>query len=417
MRRLVTDEMIHNQIQTVGTDAQLSMAESPTAFVHLSLHTEFSLVDSTVRIKPMVKKVAASMPAVAVTDRSNMFALVKFYRAASGAGIKPIAGVDLKVRGSAPEGGITRVLLLVQNEMGYANLTNLVSRGYQEGQLDGTPVVDIQWIFAANEGLIALSGSIDGDVAEALKRGNPEEALEVARGWQMVFGDRYYLELTRTQRDFEEQYIAGACAIAVDLDIPVVATNDVRFLHKNDYESHEARLCIQTGYVLADSRRQKLVSKQQYLKSADDMIALFADMPVAISNSVEIAKRCNLTLKLGTPVLPDFPIPEGMTETEFFYASAREGLEQRLVQLYDTKRADFAEIREPYDARLTRELDVIAGMGFPGYFLIVADFIKWSRDNLIPVGPGRGSGAGSLVAYALMITDLDPLEYDLLFER
>jgi DNA polymerase-3 subunit alpha len=417
VRRLVTDEMIHNQIQTVGTDAPLSMAESPTAFVHLSLHTEFSLVDSTVRIKPMVKKVAASMPAVAVTDRSNMFALVKFYRAASGAGIKPIAGVDLKVRGSAPEGGITRVLLLVQNEMGYANLTNLVSRGYQEGQLDGTPVVDIQWIFAANEGLIALSGSIDGDVAEALKRGNPEEALEVARGWQMVFGDRYYLELTRTQRDFEEQYIAGACAIAVDLDIPVVATNDVRFLHKNDYESHEARLCIQTGYVLADSRRQKLVSKQQYLKSADDMIALFADMPVAISNSVEIAKRCNLTLKLGTPVLPDFPIPEGMTETEFFYASAREGLEQRLVQLYDTKRADFAEIREPYDARLTRELDVIAGMGFPGYFLIVADFIKWSRDNLIPVGPGRGSGAGSLVAYALMITDLDPLEYDLLFER
>ena len=392
-------------------------ADAQPTFVHLSVHTEFSLVDSTIRIKPTVKRIAQSMPAAAVTDRSNMFALVKFYRAALAAGVKPIAGVDLHVRGAAPDGAITRVLLLVQNATGYANLTKLVSRGYQEGQTDGSPVVDVEWVFAANEGLIALSGSIDGDIGQTIKRGNLEEAMQIARRWKEIFGDRYYMELTRTNRDFEDQYNAGACAIAVQLDIPVVATNDVKFLERDDFNSHEARLCIQSGYVLADTRRVKHVTEEQYLKSASEMCELFADLPVAISNSVEIAKRCNLTLNLGTPVLPDFPIPEGMTETEFFYEIARSGLEERLEHLFDTSRADFADIRGPYDARLTRELDVIAGMGFPGYFLIVADFIKWSRDNDIPVGPGRGSGAGSLVAYALMITDIDPLAYDLLFER
>jgi len=197
----------------------------------------------------MVKRVAESMPAAAVTDRSNMFALVKYYRAALGTGVKPIAGVDLQVRGAAPDEAITRCLLLVQTPEGYANLTNLVSRGYQEGQQDGTPVVHLDWIFEAHEGLIALSGSVDGDVGEALKRGNVEDAEQIASRWKSVFGDRYYLELTRTQRDFEEQYIAGACGIAVKFDIPVVATNDVRFLERDDFQSHESRLCIQSGYV------------------------------------------------------------------------------------------------------------------------------------------------------------------------
>lgn len=387
------------------------------AFVHLSVHTEFSLIDSTIRIKPLTKKVAESMPAAAVTDRCNMFSLVKYYRAALGAGIKPVAGVDLMIRGAAADGELTRAILLVQNSTGYANLTNLVSRGYQEGQLDGSPVVHIDWVLEAHEGLIALSGAMEGDIGLALQRGHQDEAEALARRWQSVFGNRFYIELTRTGKAGEEAYIAGACAIAVSADIPVVATNDVKFLAPDDFQSHEARLCIQSGYVLSDSRRTKSVTEEQYLKSADEMVALFADIPAAITNTVEIAKRCNLTLNLGTPVLPDFPIPEGMTETEFFYASAREGLEVRLAQLYDTSREDFAQIREPYDARLQRELDVIAGMGFPGYFLIVADFIKWSRNNDIPVGPGRGSGAGSLVAYVLMITDLDPLAYDLLFER
>ena len=397
-------------------------AQDPSAtaikpFVHLSVHTEFSLVDSTVRIKPLVKAASASMPAAAVTDRANMFSLVKYYRAATGAGIKPIAGVDMRIRGMAPEGELTRVIMLVQNNTGYLNLTNLVSRGYQEGQSDGAPVVHIDWVFEAHEGIIVLSGALEGDVGKAILRGHQSEAKEMAERWQQVFGDRYYLELQRTGKASEELHIAGACAIAVDSGIGVVATNDVRFLDADDYDSHEARLCIQSGYVLADSRRPRLVTEEQYLKSPDVMAELFADIPTALANTVEIAKRCNLTLNLGTPVLPDFPIPDGMTETEFFYASAREGLDVRLKQLYDTSREDFAQIREPYDARLQRELDVIAGMGFPGYFLIVADFIKWSRDNDIPVGPGRGSGAGSLVAYVLMITDLDPLAYDLLFER
>ncbi|MFK8079342.1 MAG: DNA polymerase III subunit alpha [Granulosicoccus sp.] len=388
-----------------------------TPFVHLSVHTEFSLVDSTVRIKPFAKTVASNMAAAAVTDRGNMFSLVKYYRAALGCGIKPVAGVDMRIRGIAPDDEVTRVIMLVQNSTGYLNLTNLVSRGYQEGQNDGTPVVHIDWVFEAHEGIIVLSGALDGDVGKAVLRGHQDEARQIAQRWQSVFGDRYYLELQRTGKASEELYIASACAIAVELGIGVVATNDVRFLGHDEYDAHEARLCIQSGYVLADTRRPKLVTEQQYLKTPQQMAELFADVPAAIANTVEIAKRCNLTLNLGTPVLPDFPIPDGMTETEFFYASARDGLEVRLGQLYDTSVENFADIRKPYDARLQRELDVIAEMGFPGYFLIVADFIKWSRDNDIPVGPGRGSGAGSLVAYVLMITDLDPLAYDLLFER
>lgn len=386
-------------------------------FVHLSVHTEFSLVDSTVRIKSLVKEAANSMAAVAVTDRANMFSLVKFYRAAMGSGMKPICGVDMRIRGMAPDGELTRAIMLVQNNTGYQNLTNLVSRGYQEGQSDGSPVVHIDWVFAAHEGIIVLSGGIEGDVGKAILLGHQDNAAQIAKRWQAVFGDRYYLELHRTGQPSEEHYIAGACKIALENGLGVVATNDVRFLRADDFDSHEARLCIQSGYVLADTRRPKLVTEQQYLKSPQAMLELFADIPAALSNTVEIAKRCNLTLKLGTPVLPDFPIPDGMTETEFFYQSAREGLEIRLDQLFDTSSADFAQTRETYDARLTRELDVIAGMGFPGYFLIVADFIQWSRQNDIPVGPGRGSGAGSLVAYALMITDIDPLAYDLLFER
>jgi len=386
-------------------------------FVHLSVHTEFSLVDSTVRIKPLVSEVAKSMPAAAVSEKGNMFSLVKYYGAAMAGGIKPVVGVDMRIRGIAPDNAVTRALFLVQDNTGYLNLTNLVSRAYQEGQNDGEPVAHVDWVFEAHEGMIVLSGSIEGDVGHALVRGNQDEAMGIARRWQSVFGNRYYLELCRTGKASEEAYIAGACAIAAQLQIPVVATNDVRFLKPEDYASHEARLCIQSGYVLADTRRPKLVTEQQYLKTPDEMAQLFADMPVALENSVEIAKRCNLSLNLGTPVLPDFPIPQGMTETEFFYASAREGLEVRLAQLYDINAEDFSQTRKPYDDRLIRELDVIAEMGFPGYFLIVADFIKWSRDNNIPVGPGRGSGAGSLVAYVLMITDIDPLAYDLLFER
>ena len=400
-----------------GEGTSPAPAAAPREFVHLSVHTEFSLVDSTVRIKPLAKQVASSMPAVAVTDRANLFALVKFYRAALANGVKPLVGVDLRVTGALPDGECARLILLVQDDAGYLNLTRLVSRSFQEGQGGGEPVVELDWVLEANAGLIALSGGMDGDVGHLLRRGRAEDALAQARRWQAAFGNRYYLELTRCGRPDEEACLNGACAIAVEAGIGVVATNDVRFLAEADFDAHEARLCIAGGHVLADPRRPKAVTSQQYLKSPAEMAVLFADLPVALDNAVEIARRCNVTLNLGKPVLPDFPIPEGMTETDYFYALAREGLEERLGQLYDTSAEGFAATRAPYDARLQRELDVIAGMGFPGYFLIVADFIRWSRDNDVPVGPGRGSGAGSLVAYALKITDIDPLAYDLLFER
>ena len=386
-------------------------------FVHLSVHTEFSLIDSTVRIKPLIEKVADSMPAVAVTDRANLFALVKFYRAALAGGVKPIAGVDVRIQPDPSEKVHFRAILLVQNDIGYGNLTRLVSRSYQEGQHSGTPIIQRDWLHDRCDGIIMLSGGVESDIADALQRGQETQARELAAFWKALFGDRYYLELTRTDRAGEQAYIRGACAIAGELGIPVVATNDVRFLHRDDYSTHEARECIQSGYVLADPTRPKKISEYQYLKTEEEMCSLFEDIPAALANSVEIAKRCNLQLALGKPVLPDFPIPEGMTESQYFRQLSAEGLEERLVQLYDTSSPEFADIRKPYDERLQQELDVITQMEFPGYFLIVADFIRWSRENAIPVGPGRGSGAGSLVAYALKITDLDPLEYDLLFER
>jgi DNA polymerase-3 subunit alpha len=385
-------------------------------FVHLSVHTEFSLQDSVVRIKPLVASVAETMPAVAVSDRANLFALVKFYRTSLGAGIKPICGVDVRLAVPALESE-ARALLLVQDNDGYKNLTNLVSRGYQLGQATGTPLIQPEWLHELNAGLIMLSGGVDGDIGQAFKLGKPELAEAQALQWQQLFGDRYYLELTRTGKPFEETAVQQSCELAARLDIPVVATNDVRFLKQEEFAAHDARICIQSGHVLADPKRPKTVTDQQYLKTPAEMQTLFADIPTAIENSVEIAKRCNLQLSLGKPVLPDFPIPENYTETEFFFESARKGLENRLDQLYDRKADEFATTRVAYDQRLEQELSVISQMEFPGYFLIVADFINWARENDIPVGPGRGSGAGSLVAYALNITDLDPLEYDLLFER
>lgn len=387
-----------------------------TAFIHLSVHSEFSLVDSMVRIKPLVKACENTMPAIAITDRHNLFALVKFYRAAHRAGIKPIAGSELFIEGEGEEEAF-RGLFLVMNPTGYNNLTQLISRGYQEGQTSGTPRVQRAWVEQANEGLIMLSGGINGDVGQAVSRGRPEDAEKLALHWQSIFGNRFYLALTRTNKSGEESYIHCACQLAQNHGIPVVAVNDVCFLEPDDFAAHEARLCVQGGYVLSDPKRPVMVTDQQYLKTPEAMMQLFHDIPSAITNTVEIAKRCSVTLELGTPVLPDFPIPEGMTESEYFIKISEEGLDVRLEKLYDSTRSDFADIRKPYDERLKFELDVIVQMGFPGYFLIVADFIRWSRENDIPVGPGRGSGAGSLVAYALTITDLDPLAYDLLFER
>ena len=391
-------------------------------FVHLHLHTEYSLVDGLVGVKPLVKALRkGGMPAVAVTDQGNFFSLVRFYKAALGAGIKPIAGADLWVKNPADPGKPHRLVLLVQDKQGYGNLTRLISRAYVEGQHLGVAQVERDWIAGAAQGLIALSGGPGGDVAQALLAGQRESAESLLEDWLRVFGDRYYLELIRTGREPEAELVERSVELALAKGVPVVATNDVRFLAREDFEAHEVRVCIHEGRTLDDPRRPRRYSEEQYLRTPAEMAVLFADIPEALDNSVEIAKRCNLELKLGKSFLPDFPVPAGMTVDEFFHAQSRQGLEQRFARrlLRDAAGSESPRAGQPrqYDERLRLELDVICQMGFPGYFLIVADFIAWAKRNGIPVGPGRGSGAGSLVAYALGITDLDPIEHDLLFER
>ena len=387
-------------------------------FVHLRLHSEYSLVDGLVRIKPLAKKVAEmGMPAVALTDFNNFFGLVKFYKAAQGAGVKPILGADLLVQDETGEGSPTQLLLLVADQTGYQNLTKLISRAYQEGQRQAVPMIMKSWLNNHSDGLIALSGGRSGELGVALISGRSAEAEQMLLDYMQLFPNRFYLELQRTGRAGEEDYLHAAVDLASQFSCPVVATNDVRFIDAAEFEAHEARVCIHEGRALDDPRRERRYSENQYLRSAEEMVELFSDIPEAIQNSVEIAKRCTLDLRLGEYFLPDYPIPDGLTINEFFIKLSEEGLQERLVRLFDPQADDFPETQKLYAERLRFELDIIIQMGFPGYFLIVMDFIRWAKDNQIPVGPGRGSGAGSLVAYALKITDLDPIEYDLLFER
>jgi len=387
-------------------------------FVHLHVHSEYSLVDAVVRIKPLVKAVAAmDMPALALTDQSNLFALVKFYKAAESAGIKPIIGVDAWLHNPDDPGKPFRLVLLAQNAVGYGNLTRLVSRGYQEGQQLGVPRLERGWIEAAHAGLIVLSGAREGDVGQALLAGRTDRAEALLDGWMALLGDRYYLEVVRTGREQEEDYLHQAVALAIRKGAPVVASNDVRFLKSEEFEAHEARVCIHESHTLDDPRRPRRYSPEQYLRSPAEMAALFADLPEALENSLEIARRCSLEITLGKNYLPQFPIPPGLSLDDYLRRQARQGLEQRLARNLDPQAPDYPTRRRVYEERLEWELGTIIQMGFPGYFLIVADFIQWAKDQGIPVGPGRGSGAGSLVAYALKITDLDPLPYDLLFER
>ena len=387
-------------------------------FVHLHVHSEYSLQDSTVRLKPLIQQVnERGMGAVALTDLNNMFAVVKHFKAATAMGVKPIFGADIWVRHPQRTEALSRLVLLVQDEVGYLNLKRLVSRSYLEGQTADRATIDIDWLREASTGLIALSACLEGDIGLALRAQNTELAESCLQQWLEIFGNRFFLELQRTGRAHEEAYITQAVQWSAQLQVPLVATNDVRFLDAEDFEAHEVRVCICTGFTLDDERRPRLYSEQQYLRSADEMEALFADIPSAISNSVAIATACNLRLELGQAYLPEYPIPEEHTTDSFFGHVAREGLKKRLEFLQQQLPDGEVLARGPYDERLQIELDVIVEMGFPGYFLIVMDFIAWAKQHGIPVGPGRGSGAGSLVAYALNITDLDPLAYELLFER
>ena len=390
------------------------------SFVHLRAHSEFSLYDGLVRVKELVKHAAqAQMPAVALTDQTNFYALVKFFKAATAAGVKPICGVDFWVVDDAdPESPPTQLTLLVKNGLGYRNLTELVSRAYAEGQsLDPErALIYKSWVAEKSEGVIALSGGRRGEIGQAILSGQADLEARL-QYWMDLFPDAFYLELVRTGRSDEETVIHKSIELAQSLGCPVVATNEVMFVREDDFDAHEARVCINQGRTLDDPTRPRDYSDQQYFKSSEEMIELFSDIPSAIENSVEIAKRCNIEIELGTYYLPRFPIPEGVLMDDYFRRVSEVGLEERLDFLFDRNSEEFAEIRKAYDERLKFELDIIIQMGFPGYFLIVMDFIKWAKENGIPVGPGRGSGAGSLVAYVLKITDLDPLEYDLLFER
>jgi DNA polymerase-3 subunit alpha len=388
---------------------------SAPGFVHLRLHTEFSLQDSVVRIPELVERAAQlGMPAVAVTDQNNLFAMVKFYREALKQGVKPIVGVDVLLRMRGERAVPARLTLLCKDPGGYQNVTNLITRAWLEGQDRGTPLLERGWLDAeTTAGLIALSGAAEGDVGRALLAGREAEALALAREWQQLFGDRYYLELQRLARPDDETLVARCVALSQQCDIPVVATNDVRFLRASDFESHEARVCIADGAQLADPARVRRYTEAQYLRSPEEMWQVFADIPEALQNSVEIARRCSLPLKLGESRLPIFPVPAEVTVEDYIRAEAQQGFEAREKAFDAAQAARIVEYRE----RLQRELAVIVKMGFASYFLIVADFIRWARANGVPVGPGRGSGAGSLVAYSLGITDIDPLKYDLLFER
>ena len=387
-------------------------------FVHLRLHSEYSLVDGLVRLKPLAQKVAElKMPAVALTDFNNFFGLVKFYKACQSNGIKPILGSEVIIQDDVEETGGSQLVLLICNDIGYKNLTELISRAYQEGQKQSTPTVKREWLEGHSDGLIALSGGRLGEIGIALISGRKSDAENSLARLMRLFPQRFYLELQRTGRQDEEDYLHSVIDLSANFDCPVVATNDVRFLIRDEFEAHEARVCIHEGRTLDDPRRERRFSEDQYLRSAEEMFELFSDIPEALENTIEIAKRCNLNLKLGSHFLPDYPIPEGLTIEEFFKRESYDGLNLRLENLFDSSASNFEAKRKLYYERLQFEIDIIVEMEFAGYFLIVMDFIRWAKVNDIPVGPGRGSGAGSLVAYAMKITDLDPIQYDLLFER
>src|SRR3990170_7577310 len=406
-----------------------------TRFVHLRLHSEFSITDGIVRIDDAVARaVEDRMPALAITDRASVLGMVKFYNAARGSGIKPVIGCDVWIENEQERDKGQRLLLLVQSQRGYLRLCELLSRAWLENQHRGRAEIKRSWLAhpggrpgttgtSGTEGLIALSGAASGDVGMALAQDNTVQAERLAREWSKLFPGRFYIELQRAGAPQTESTVRGALTLAGRLALPVVATHPVQFMRREEFTAHEARVCIAEGYVLGDQRRPKVFTPESYFKSQAEMAALFADLPEALANSVEIAKRCSLELDLGKSKLPQFPTPEGVSLEDYLCAQSRAGLGRRLAALFPDSAAQ-GDAGQRYIARLEFELKTIIQMGYAGYFLIVADFINWAKahrdsrfPNGVPVGPGRGSGAGSLVAYALGITDLDPLRYDLLFER
>jgi DNA polymerase-3 subunit alpha len=389
-------------------------------FVHLRLHTEFSVVDGTNRIDDLAKAAAKDgQPALAITDLNNLFGAIKFYKEARGKGVKPILGAEIFLEGEAGAAP-SRMLVLVQGRQGYLNLSELLARAWTRNVVKAQALCTWDWLQELGEGLIAIAGAQAGPVGQALMKGDDAGAAALALRLAGIFPHRFYIEVQRAGRADDEAHVVAAVQLAARLHLPVVATHPVQFATADDYEAHEARVCIAEGEILGNQRRVRKFTRDQYFKSSAQMQALFADLPTALANTVEIARRCNITLILGKPQLPNFPIPpvngQVLSVDDYFRHVSFEGLEERLRLLFPDEARRNAE-RPRYVERLEFELGTILKMGFPGYFLIVGDFIQWAKTHGCPVGPGRGSGAGSLVAYALKITDLDPLEYNLLFER
>lgn len=390
-------------------------------FVHLRLHTEFSVVDGTNRIEEVLHAAATDgQPALAVTDFNNLFGAVKFYKQARSKGVKPLLGAEILLEGHTPADPCTRMVLLVQDMQGYLNLSELLARAWTRNQVKSQAVCTWAWLQELNQGLLLLAGAQAGPVGQALVRGDAAGAAAMAQRLAGLFPGRFYLEIQRAGRPDDESHVIATVQLAAQCGWPVVATHPVQFATEDDYDAHEARVCIAEGEILGNPRRVRRFTREQYFKSSAQMQALFADVPSALANTLEIAQRCNLTLVLGKPQLPNFPIPpvdgQVLSVDDYFRHVSHQGLEQRLLHLYPDATVREGQ-RQRYVERLEFELATILKMGFPGYFLIVGDFIQWAKANGCPVGPGRGSGAGSLVAYALKITDLDPLEYKLLFER
>ena len=387
-------------------------------FVHLRLHSEFSVVDGTNRIDDAVQVAADDkQPALALTDLNNLFGTIKFYKQSRNKGVKPLLGAEIYLESLTQDANhLSKMILLVQSQQGYLNLCELLSRGWTQNVHKAVGVIKLAWLQELSQGLIALSGAQSGAVGQALVQGDLSRASELALQMAGIFPHRFYIELQRAGRSDDEAHVVAAVQLASHLNLPVVATHPVQFTKPDDYEAHEARVCISEGEILGNQRRVRKFTREQYFKSSAQMQELFADIPSAIANTLEIAKRCNVSLVLGKPQLPDYPTPNGMAIDEYFRFASHEGLKERLVHLYPDATKREAE-RQRYEERLEFEINTILKMGFPGYFLIVGDFINWAKNNGCPVGPGRGSGAGSLVAYSLKITDLDPLQYNLLFER
>lgn len=385
-------------------------------FVHLHVRSEYSIVDGILRIDQMAQAAAGlDMPAISLTELGNLFSAVKFYKAARSHSIKPIIGAEILVQDPVTNSDPCNLILLCQDREGYRNLCRLITRSYTERDHRAFSAISREWLNDCNQGLIAISCADNGEVAAALKSANHDQARSVVDDLQGIFDDRFVIEISRLGKPDEEYYIEQVLELSASHQVPIVASNNVRFLKADDYEAHEIRVCIQQGRVLSDPRRPRDYTKQQYLKSGEEMVALFSDIPEAIKNTSRIAQRCNLEFELYTPHMPDFPTTYGQDQASLLIEQSHKGLRDRV--LVRAREAGVTIPDEVYEQRLERELNVITSMGFPGYFLIVADFIRWAREQKIPVGPGRGSGAGSLVAYALGITALDPLNYDLLFER